>query len=149
MAFQPIMDLELDRPFAYEALGMSCITPCGVDGESAGTVLSWVDDTNRYRFDQACRVKAIELASRLGLASLPDCRLSINLLSSAVYRAKTCIRATMEAAEEFDFPHSRIMFEVTEGEQVTSGATSSPSSMNTGARASSRPSTTLVRAMRG
>ena len=28
----------------------------------------------------------------------------------------------MEAAEEFDFPHSRIMFEVTEGEQVTSGA---------------------------
>ena len=122
MAFQPIMDLELDRPSAYEALGMSCITPCGVDGESAGTVLSWVDDTNRYRFDQACRVKAIELASRLGLASLPDCRLSINLLSSAVYRAKTCIRATMEAAEEFDFPHNRIMFEVAEGEQVTSGA---------------------------
>ena len=94
----------------------------GVDGESAGTVLSWVDDTNRYRFDQACRVKAIELAPRLGLASLPDCRLSINLLSSAVYRAKTCIRATMEAAEEFDFPHNRIMFEVAEGEQVTSGA---------------------------
>ena len=121
MAFQPIMDLELDRPSAYEALGMSCITACGVDGESAGTVLSWVDDTNRYRFDQACRVKAIELASRLGLASLPDCRLSINLLSSAVYRAKTCIRATMEAAEEFDFPHNRIMFEVAEGEQVTSG----------------------------
>ena len=41
MAFQPIMDLELDRPFAYEALVR------GVDGESAGTVLSWVDDTNR------------------------------------------------------------------------------------------------------
>ena len=121
----------------------------GVDGESAGTVLSWVDDTNRYRFDQACRVKAIELASRLGLASLPDCRLSINFLPNAVYRPETCFRATMEAAEEFDFPHSRIMFEVTEGEQVTSGATSSPSSMNTGARASSRPSTTLVRAMRG
>ena len=45
MAFQPIMDLELDRPFAYEALVR------GVDGESAATVLSWVDDTNRYRFD--------------------------------------------------------------------------------------------------
>ena len=39
-----------------------------------------------------------------------------------MYRAETCIRATMEAAEEFDFPHNRIMFEVTEGEQVTSGA---------------------------
>lgn len=116
MAFQPIMDLELERPFAYEALVR------GVDGEPAGTVLSWVDDTNRYRFDQACRVKAIELASRLGLASLPDCKLSINFLPNAVYRAETCIRATMEAAQEFKFPHNRIMFEVTEGEQVTNGA---------------------------
>lgn len=115
MAFQPIMDLELDRPFAYEALVR------GVDGESAGTVLSWVDDGNRYRFDQACRVKAIELASRLGLAAMPGCRLSINFLPNAVYRAETCIRATMEAAKEFRFPHDRIMFEVTEGEQVTNG----------------------------
>ena len=41
MAFQPIMDLELDRPSAYEALVR------GLDGESAGAVLSWVDDTNR------------------------------------------------------------------------------------------------------
>lgn len=116
MAFQPIMDLERDRPFGYEALVR------GVNGESAMTVLSWVDDTNRYRFDQACRVKAIELASRLGLAALPDCRLSINFLPNAVYRAETCIRATLEAAETFAFPHDRIMFEVTEGEQVASGA---------------------------
>ncbi|RZJ15357.1 MAG: EAL domain-containing protein [Acidovorax sp.] len=116
MAFQPIMDLERDRPFAYEALVR------GINGEPAGTVLSWVDDANRYRFDQACRVKAIELASRLGLAALPECRLSINFLPNAVYRAETCIRATMEAAQEFDFPHNRIMFEVTEGEQLRNGA---------------------------
>ena len=116
MAFQPIMDLELGRPFAYEALVR------GTQGEPAGTVLSWVDDSNRYRFDQACRVKAIELASRLGLAALPDCRLSINFMPNAVYRAETCIRATMEAAREFDFPHDRIMFEVTEGEPLRNGA---------------------------
>ena len=67
MAFQPIMDLHSGRPFAYEALVR------GVDGQSADTVLSWVDDAHRYRFDQACRVKAIELASRLGLAALPQC----------------------------------------------------------------------------
>jgi EAL domain-containing protein (putative c-di-GMP-specific phosphodiesterase class I) len=116
MAFQPIMDIEHDRPFAYEALVR------GTNGESAATVLSWVDDTNRYRFDQACRVKAIELASQLGLAALPGCRLSINFLPNAVYRAETCIRATMEAAHEFGFPHDRIMFEVTEGEQLRNGA---------------------------
>lgn len=116
MAFQPIMDLRRGRPFAYEALVR------GPQGESAATILAKVDDENRYRFDQACRVKAIELAARLGLSSLPDCRLSINFLPNAVYRAETCIRATMEAARTFDFPHSRIMFEVTEGEQLTNGA---------------------------
>ena len=115
MAFQPIMDLELGRPFAYEALVR------GTSGEGAATVLSWVDDENRYRFDQACRVKAIELASSLGLAKLPDCRLSINFLPNAVYRAETCIRATMQAAAEFNFPHDRIMFEVTEGEPLSNG----------------------------
>lgn len=116
MAFQPIMDLRWGRPFAYEALVR------GTGGEPAATVLSWVDDNNRYRFDQACRVKAIELASRLGLSDLPECRLSINFLPNAVYRPETCIRATMEAAKTFNFPHNRIMFEVTEGEQVTHGA---------------------------
>ncbi|WP_345061926.1 EAL domain-containing protein [Acidovorax lacteus] len=116
MAFQPIMDLRQNRPFAYEALVR------GPQGEPAATVLSQVDDENRYRFDQACRVKAIELASRLGLADLPDCRLSINFLPNAVYRAETCIRATMEATHTFAFPHNRIMFEVTEGEQLTNGA---------------------------
>lgn len=110
------MDLELDRPFGYEALVR------GIGGESAQTVLSWVDETNRYRFDQACRVKAIELASRLGLAAMSECRLSINFLPNAVYRAETCIRATMEAAQTFGFPHDRIMFEVTEGEQMSSAA---------------------------
>lgn len=115
MAFQPIMDMETGRPFAYEALVR------GVNGESAASVLSWVDDGNRYRFDQACRVKAIELASRLGLAALPDCRLSINFLPNAVYRAETCIRATLEAAREFSFPHGRIMFEVTENEPLNHG----------------------------
>ncbi|MFC4159509.1 EAL domain-containing protein [Chitinimonas lacunae] len=112
MAFQPIIDLERGRPAAYEALVR------GVNGESAATVLSWVDDDNRYRFDQACRVKAIELASRLGLLNIPDCRLSINFLPNAVYRPETCIRATIEAAARYNFPHHRIMFEVTEGEKV-------------------------------
>jgi EAL domain-containing protein (putative c-di-GMP-specific phosphodiesterase class I) len=115
MAFQPIVDVELERPFAYEALVR------GIDGEGAATVLSWVDDSNRYRFDQACRVKAIQLATSLGLAALPDCRLSINFLPNAVYRAETCIRATMQAAAEFRFPHDRLMFEVTEGEPLSNG----------------------------
>ncbi|HBZ92535.1 MULTISPECIES: EAL domain-containing protein [unclassified Pseudomonas] len=112
MAFQLIVDVQAQQPFAYEALVR------GVAGESAGEVLSWVNDGNRYRFDQACRVKAIEQATSLGLLELPDCLLSINFLPNAVYRAETCIRATLEAARRCGFPHERLMFEVAEGEQI-------------------------------
>lgn len=112
MAFQPIMDLRTQRPWAYEALVR------GVNGESAGSILNQVNEGNRYRFDQACRVKAIELAAGLGLLDIPECRLSINFLPNAVYRAETCIRATLEAARSCNFPAQRLMFEVTEGERV-------------------------------
>jgi EAL domain-containing protein (putative c-di-GMP-specific phosphodiesterase class I) len=108
MAFQPIVDVAAGRVFGYEALVR------GTNGEGAGEVLSRVNDDNRYRFDQSCRVCAIETASRLGL----DSRLSINFLPNAVYRPETCIRATLEAARTFDFPSNNIMFEVTESEPV-------------------------------
>lgn len=57
-------------------------------GESALSVLSKVTQANRYRFDQACRVKAIKGAVELGLTE----RLSINFLPNAVYRPELCIR---------------------------------------------------------
>lgn len=112
MAFQPIVHVPSGVPFAYEALVR------GINGEGAGEVLAKVNDSNLYRFDQACRVKAIELASRLGLQKLPNCKLSINFFPNAVYRAEACVRATVEASREFDFPLNRLMFEVMESERV-------------------------------
>lgn len=112
MAFQPIVNLRTRTVHAYEALAR------GPQGEPAGWVLDKVDDTNRYRFDQACRVKAIELAARCGLLERPGCLLHINFLPNAVYRPETCIRATLQAAQENGFPTERIVFEVTEGERV-------------------------------
>ena len=61
MAFQPIVDTETGKPFAYEALVR------GVDGSGAASILSRVTETNRYSFDQACRVKAIETAMAVGM----------------------------------------------------------------------------------
>lgn len=112
MAFQPIFNVKTGAAYAYEALVR------GLNGESAASILGRVNDSNRYRFDQACRVKAIELAAELGLLAIPDCKLSINFLPNAVYRAETCVRATLEAASLFEFPVGRLMFEVTEGERV-------------------------------
>lgn len=113
MAFQPILNLETGAPFAYEALVR------GLGGEGAGTILAKVNDANCYRFDQACRVKAIELAASLGLHKIHGCHLSINFLPNAVYRPETCIRSTLEACSHFFFPSELLMFEVTEGEKVS------------------------------
>jgi len=108
MAFQPIVSLSRREVFAYEALVR------GEQGEPAAEIFRHVDEDNRYRFDQACRVKAILLASRLAMPAF----LSINFMPNAVYRPELCIRTTLEAAETVGFPVDRIVFEITEGEQV-------------------------------
>ncbi|OBS07972.1 EAL domain-containing protein [Acidihalobacter prosperus] len=107
-AFQPIVDLDAGRVTAHEALVR------GTAGESAGEILGRVTDANRYRFDQACRVKAVKTAVTLGL----DCDLNINFYPNAVYRPELCIRTTLQAADTYGFPAERIVFEVTEAERI-------------------------------
>ncbi len=111
MAFQPIVDLAARQVFAYEALVR------GPGQQSAGSVLSKVNGESVYAFDRACRVKAIELAAGLGLQSTPAF-LSINFIPGAVYRPEVCIRTTLETAARVNFDSTRLIFEVTEGEQV-------------------------------
>lgn len=109
MAFQPIVDTSSKTIFAHEALVR------GPNGEPAGTIFAQVNDDNRYRFDQTCRVTAIELAARLKISTY----LHINFMPNAVYSPERCIRTTLEAAERFGFPPTRIVFEITEGEKIT------------------------------
>ncbi|MBK5374216.1 MULTISPECIES: S6 modification regulatory phosphodiesterase RimA [unclassified Pseudomonas] len=109
-AFQPIVDLRDQSIFAHEALVR------GVNGEGALSVLERIDDQNRYRFDQLCRVRAISSAAELGMAEY----LSINFLPNAVYRPQLCIRSTLEAARVHGFPLDRLIFEAVEGEHVES-----------------------------
>jgi len=108
MAFQPIIDLSGRSIHAYEALVR------GLNGESAYEILSRVDERSLYRFDQACRVKAIEIAHRIGLEGV----LSINFLPNAVYDPEACIQATLEVARRLGWPTDRISFEITETERV-------------------------------
>jgi EAL domain-containing protein (putative c-di-GMP-specific phosphodiesterase class I) len=108
MAFQPIINLNTQQIFAHEALVR------GLQGQSAAQVFEQVNDGNRYRFDQSCRSKAIQLASELAMPSL----LSINFMPNAVYQPELCIRTTLAAAEAYGFPVERIIFEITESEKV-------------------------------
>jgi EAL domain-containing protein (putative c-di-GMP-specific phosphodiesterase class I) len=111
MAFQPIVDTRDESIYAYEALVR------GPNSESAYSVLSQVTEVNRYAFDQACRVKAITLASKLGLVET-GARLSINFMPNAIYSPAACLRVTLTAAAECNFPTNRLIFEVTEQEKV-------------------------------
>ena len=111
MAFQPIVDIEQECVFAYEALVR------GMGGESASSILSQVSDANRYGFDQQCRVKAIEAATRAGILTTPA-RLSINFLPNAVYSAAACIQLTLKTARANAFPSDRLIFEFTENEEM-------------------------------
>ena len=108
MAFQPVVDLENHRIDAFEALVR------GLDGRGAELVLAEVNDKNLYAFDQACRVKAIEMAARLGM----DRQLNINFLPNAVYEPRACIRSTLDAAARTGFERDRLTFEIVETEVI-------------------------------
>ncbi len=112
MAFQPIVDVEARKVFAYEALVR------GANGESAGQVISAVKPEALYTFDQTCRVLAIDTAQRLGI----DTFLSINFLPNAVYEPATCIRLTLACAKKVGFSPEKLIFELTEGEKIVDPA---------------------------
>lgn len=111
MAFQPIVDIETGRPFAFEALVR------GRNGEGAADVLGRVTVENRYAFDQQCRVAAIEGAVAAGILET-DARLSINFLPNAVYSPVACIQLTLKTARALGFPTDRLIFEFTENEEI-------------------------------
>jgi EAL domain-containing protein (putative c-di-GMP-specific phosphodiesterase class I) len=112
MAFQPIVDLAAGQVYAYEALVR------GPEGQGAASVLGQVTPENIYAFDQSCRVRAIELASSLGLQGT-GASLSINFIPGAMYSPETCVRATLAAARRCAFPLDSLVFELTEHEEVT------------------------------
>ncbi len=100
MAFQPIVNTTTKQVIAEEVLVR------GINNESAAHVFENVNDDNRYRFDQSCRVKAIKLADELGIST----NISVNFMPNAVYRPELFIRTTLDAAEEYGFPIEQIIF---------------------------------------
>lgn len=115
MAFQPIVDIETGKPFAYEALVR------GRNGEAAAEVLASVSEERRYAFDQKCRVAAIEGAVAAGILET-GAKLSINFLPNAVYSPLACIQLTLKTALATGFPAERLIFEFTENEEIVDSA---------------------------
>ena len=107
-AYQPIVDAEARRTFAYEALVR------GPSGEPASFVLSRLQGTALHVFDRDARVAALRLASRLGLRSL----LSLNFMPGSLHSLPDAVDAMLRAAEEVAMPVRQLLLEVTEGEII-------------------------------
>jgi EAL domain-containing protein (putative c-di-GMP-specific phosphodiesterase class I) len=97
-AYPPIVDVGSRTIDAHEALVR------GPLGEGAMSVLSQLNEQDRYRFDQACRVKAIKCAAQLAIQE----PISINFLPNAICKPEVCIRTTLEASRVHGFPVERI-----------------------------------------
>ena len=132
MAFQPIVDADQRAVFAYEALVR------GLEGEGALEVLGRVGPEQRFAFHEACRMRAIELAARLGMRA----KLSLNVMPNDVAGQEQCFRSAMAAAARFGFPVEQLMFELTEGERVRTCPAWRRRSRPSSATASPRRSTT-------
>jgi len=108
-AFQPIVDVGKQEINSFEALIR------GPNGEPAASVLNQVSYENIFGFDERCRWKAIEMASRLNIPN----RLSINISAKGLYQVDLNITATFIASRNNGFPVKNIIFEVVESENLT------------------------------
>ncbi len=100
-AFQPIADLETAEVIGHEALVR------GAAGESASEVLGSIASSSRHCFDEACRHRALDMASRLAM----DGALHINCSTIVPERLESTLASTREAAEEFGIDPTHIVLE--------------------------------------
>jgi EAL domain-containing protein (putative c-di-GMP-specific phosphodiesterase class I) len=107
-AFQPIFDARAGEVFSYEALVR------GLAQESAYSVLNQIPASGLPEFDLAARVKAIKLATRLGIG----CHLNLNFMPQTLERSSESILSTLDAANRDGLPIHRIVLEVVEGEII-------------------------------
>lgn len=100
-AFQPIVAIANRSTVGHEALVR------GLSGESAATVLNAIQPNNRYYFDQACRMRALDVAARRGIGSA----LHLNCSQIAPDNLALSIDATVERAVENDIDPGRVVLE--------------------------------------
>jgi EAL domain-containing protein (putative c-di-GMP-specific phosphodiesterase class I) len=107
-AFQPIVEIESQKVFAYEALVR------GPSNESAGMVFASLEPSQLHLFDRAARAQAIALAASLGL----EVGLSLNFMPQALETLPDAISSTLDAARKAGLSARNIFLEITEGELI-------------------------------
>lgn len=116
--FQPIVAVaKPEEIFAYECL----LRGVGEGGELIGPGPMFEAARSAgllFNLDRAARMKAIHEAAAQGVEG----NIFINFNPTSVYDPVYCLRSTMKAIEESGLPSERIIFEVTESEEVRDSA---------------------------
>lgn len=107
-AFQPMVRMDSMEILGHEALVR------GLSGESAGSVLSAIRPENRFGFDQACRVRAIETAQRKRVPGT----LYLNCSFVESDSLESVVAATRQSAEDCGIDPRRIALEFNSFEQL-------------------------------
>ncbi|MFU8876529.1 MAG: EAL domain-containing protein [Wenzhouxiangellaceae bacterium] len=100
-AFQPIVRMSDRRVLGHEALVR------GLRGESAGQVIEAISTHNRYCFDQACRMRALQVAA----ANRIDGDLHLNCSHIQPHNLDLSLDTTSECAIENGVLPSRVVLE--------------------------------------
>jgi EAL domain-containing protein (putative c-di-GMP-specific phosphodiesterase class I) len=111
--FQPIVrSADSSRIFAYECLlrgqdGSKLAFPDRILAVAKGAGLL-------FQLDRAARLTHIHSAASFGIKG----RIFINFTPTSIYDPVNCLRSTVEAVDEVNLPHDRVVFEVIESEHV-------------------------------
>ena len=116
--FQPIVAVpNPTETFAYECL----LRGVGEEGEliGPGPMFEAARDAGLLsNLDRTARVKAIHEAAAQGVEG----NVFVNFNPTSVYDPLYCLRSTMKAVEESGLPSERIVFEVTESDEIKDAA---------------------------
>jgi len=114
MMYQPIIDCRQPHvPIGYEMLARGY----GEDGVMIPPVrlFSAARDQNQlFGLDRACRLEAIEAASRLPAT----CSVFVNFIPTSIYVPEHCLATTMAAVTRVGIRPEQVVFEVVETERV-------------------------------
>jgi EAL domain-containing protein (putative c-di-GMP-specific phosphodiesterase class I) len=112
--FQPIVEARApESVFAHECLvrgrerNGALVTPSEVQRAARAAGLL-------FQFDRAARLQAVRSAARRDLPG----QVFVNVNPNAVHDPATCLRTTLDAAAEAGIDHERLVFEITETEDV-------------------------------
>jgi EAL domain-containing protein (putative c-di-GMP-specific phosphodiesterase class I) len=101
-AFQTILDATEQEVVGFEALVR------GIRNEPASLVMSRVQHSQRFSFDQACRIRAIEAAEHFGI----DGRLHLNCTDIKAGNVDLVVSVTAHMARRHNLDHDRIVLEL-------------------------------------